>query len=153
MIGLLRDTVPGRLHIVRVAALQMLAVAANFAAMAEHWTADLVLAGLRACLTREPRLGEDPALFRFILDRARDVLGTLDFTALVLRCGPTPGLSIREMCRQRYGWRGSRSEFYRRSRLGAIAVAAALNREGIRIPWRLGGDFSRTEARPPSTNH
>jgi hypothetical protein len=66
-----------------------------------EWTAALVLCGLRKAFAREPELGQPPASFHFIVDHARKLLGadSRDYTALVLRTGPTPGLSIREMCR------------------------------------------------------
>jgi len=39
--------------------------------------------------------------------------------------------------RGHYGWLRSRSELYRRSRNGAVRVAAALDRDGIVAPKRL----------------
>jgi len=95
-----------------------------------EWTGALVITGLRLAMTSQP------TLLRFILDTARDVLGeaSADYTALVLRARPAPGLSIREMCRERYGWRGSRSELYRRGGRAAERVAAALDRDGIVAP-------------------
>jgi len=104
-----------------------------------EWTAALVLRGLRLAYAAEPRFDEPPALFRFIVERARDVLGpdSPEYVALVLRAAPAAGLSIREMCRERYGWSRSRSELYRRSRNGAVRVAAALDRDGIVAPKRL----------------
>src|SRR5258708_30122350 len=107
-----------------------------------EWTAALVLRGLRLAYAAEPRLDEastsahpstsaqEPALFRFVVERARDVLGedSPEYVALVLRCSrsmraaPAAGLSIREMCRERYGWAGARSELYRRSNNGAGRV-------------------------------
>lgn len=119
-----------------------------------EWTAALVLRGLRLAYAAEPRLDEastsahpstsaqPPALFRFIVERARDVLGedSPEYVALVLRCSrsmrvaPAAGLSIREMCRERYGWAGSRSELYRRSNNGAARLAAALTEDGIKPP-------------------
>lgn len=110
-----------------------------------EWTAALVLRGLRLAYAAEPRLDEAstsaqlPALFRFIVERARDVLGpdSLEFTALALRAAPAAGLSIREMCREHYGWRRSRSELYRRSNNGAARVAAALTDANVMIPDRL----------------
>jgi hypothetical protein len=104
-----------------------------------EWTAALVLCGLRKAFAREPELGQPPASFHFIVDHARKLLGadSRDYTALVLRTGPTPGLSIREMCREGYGWHRSRSELYRRSRNGAERVAAALQRDGVPVPPAL----------------
>jgi hypothetical protein len=51
------------------------------------WTAAHVLRGLRLAMTSQP------TLLRFVLDRAREVLGenSREFVALVLRCGPAPG--------------------------------------------------------------
>ncbi len=70
---------------------------------------------------------------------AREVLGedSPDWAALVLRVAPAPGLSIREMCRERYGWHHSRSELYRRSNNGAMWVATSLSDVGIAVPERL----------------
>jgi hypothetical protein len=89
--------------------------------------------------TDAPRLGEPPASYSFIADRARELLGTdsLDWAALVLRVAPAPGLSIREMCRERYGWHHSRSELYRRSNRAAERVAAALQRSATPVPPTL----------------
>src|SRR5258707_992618 len=103
------------------------------------WTPALVVRGLRLAFTDAPRLGEPPASFRFILERARELLGkdSHEFVALVLRVTAPVGLSIREMCREHYGWPRSRSELYRRSRNGAVRVAAALDRDGIVIPPEL----------------
>jgi hypothetical protein len=97
------------------------------------WEAALVLTALRLALTSQP------TLLRFTVDRARGVLGehSLDYVALVLRAAPAPGLSIREMCREHYGWRGSRSELYRRSHNGLIRLAAALSRDGVPVPDAL----------------
>jgi hypothetical protein len=96
----------------------------------------MVIDGLRRALTAEPRFDEPPASFRFLVDHARTVLGANSryYTAVVLRSAPAPGLSIREMVRERYGWRHSRSELYRRSNRGAERVAAALNRDGVPVP-------------------
>jgi hypothetical protein len=104
-----------------------------------EWTAELVLRGLRLAYAAQPRFDEPPASFAFIADRAREVLGedSPDWAALVLRVAPAPGLSIREMCRERYGWHHSRSELYRRSNRGAELVAAALERDGVPIPGGL----------------
>jgi hypothetical protein len=105
-----------------------------------EWTAALVHRGLRLAYAAEPRLDEPPALFRFIVERARDVLGpdSPEYVALVLRAAPVAGLSIREMCREKYGWYRSRSELYRRSHNGAVRVAAALRRDGIAVPAGIG---------------
>ena len=110
-----------------------------------EWTAALVLRGLRLAYAAEPRLDEPPALFRFVVERARDVLGpdSPEYVALVLRAStsaqhaPAPGLSIREMCREHYGWHRSRSELYRRSGNGAVRVAAALTDQGVAVPAGL----------------
>src|SRR5258706_7496942 len=104
-----------------------------------EWTAALVLRGLRLAYAAEPRLDEPSALFRFVAERARDVLGpdSPEYVALVLRAAPAPGLSIREMCREHYGWHRSRSELYRRSRNGAVRVAAALTDQGVAVPAGL----------------
>jgi hypothetical protein len=101
-----------------------------------EWTAALVLRGLRLAYAAQPRFDQPPALFRFIVERARDVLGkdSPEYVALVLRVAPAAGLSIREMCREHYGWHRSRSELYRRSHNGAMRVAAALRRDGIAVP-------------------
>src|SRR5258706_15855337 len=109
------------------------------AGLPSEWTPALVLRGLRLAFTDAPRLGEPPASYSFIADRARELLGTdsLDWAALVLRVAPAPGLSIREMCRERYGWHHSRSELYRRSNKGAIRVATSLSDDGIAGPERL----------------
>src|SRR5712671_5908280 len=105
-----------------------------------EWTAALVLRGLRLAYAAEPRLDQPPALFRFIAERARDVLGpdSPEYVALVLRAAPAAGLSIREMCRERYGWPRSRSELYRRSNNGAMRVVAALTGDGIAVPAGIG---------------
>jgi hypothetical protein len=96
------------------------------------WTAALVLRALRLAMTTQPNL------FRFVLDRARAVLGEAspDYTALVLRCAPAIG-GVRAMCREQYGWRHSRSELYRRSNRGAVRVAAALAADGVAVPDAL----------------
>jgi len=103
------------------------------------WTPALVLCGLRLAYAAQPRFDEPPASFAFILERAREVLGedSPDWAALVLRVAPAPGLSIREMCRERYGWHHSRSELYRRSNNGAMWVATSLSDDGIAVPERL----------------
>jgi hypothetical protein len=100
------------------------------------WTPALVLCGLRLAYAAQPRFDEPPASFAFIADRAREVLGedSPDWAALVLRVAPAPGLSIREMCRERYGWHHSRSELYRRSNNGAMWVATSLSDDGIAVP-------------------
>jgi hypothetical protein len=89
--------------------------------------------------TDAPRLDEPPALFRFILERARELLGkdSPEFVAMVLRVTPPVGSSIREMCREHYGWRRSRSELYRRSNNGAVRVAVALAADGVAPPAGL----------------
>jgi hypothetical protein len=104
-----------------------------------EWTPAMVIDGLRRALTAEPRFDEPPGSFHFIVDHARNVLGadSRDWAALALRTGPAPGLSIREMCREHYGWHRSRSELYRRSHNGAVRVAAALQRDGIAVPPEL----------------
>src|SRR5258706_15203315 len=103
------------------------------------WTPALVLRGLRLAYAAQPRFDEPPASFHFLAERARDVLGeeSHDWAALVLRVAPGPGLSIREMCREHFGWHHSRSELYRRSNRGAELVAAALQRDGVPIPGGL----------------
>jgi hypothetical protein len=109
------------------------------------WTPALVLRGLRLAYAAQPRFDEastsaqPPASYSYIADHARELLGTdsHDWAALVLRVAPAPGLSIREMCRERYGWHHSRSELYRRSNRGAVRVAAALERDGVPIPGGL----------------
>ena len=103
-----------------------------------QWTAALVLAGLRMAFAREPEFGQSPAAYRFILERARTVLGerSPEFAAVTLRAAPA-GVSLRELCREHYGWRHSRSELYRRSRNGAVRVAASLNESGIAVPPAL----------------
>jgi hypothetical protein len=95
-----------------------------------QWTGPLALRALRLAMTSQP------TLLRFVLDTARAVLGehSPEFVAIVLRCAPVPGLSIREMCRERYGWHRSRSELYRRSHNGAVRVAAALMDDGVAVP-------------------
>jgi hypothetical protein len=104
-----------------------------------EWTAPLVLAGLRKAFAAEPRLGELPTSFSFIVERAREVLrrDSPEYTALILRVSAPIGLSIREMCRQGYGWRRSRSELYRRSHNGAVRVAAALAADRVAMPAEL----------------
>ena len=104
-----------------------------------EWTAALVLRGLRLAYAAQPRFDEPPAFFAFIADRAREVLGedSPDWAALVLRVAPAPGLSIREMCREHYGWHRSRSELYRRAKIAAKRVSTALNRDGVAVPERL----------------
>jgi len=109
--------------------------------MAGHpseWTAALVLRGLRLAFAREPRLGEEPTSFRWILERARSVLGegSPEYRAITLRVAPA-ALSLRAMCRERVGWRGSRSELYRRSHNGAARVAVALAAAGVAVPDAL----------------
>ena len=100
------------------------------------WTAHLILAGLRLAFTAAPRLGQDPASLRPIAMRTRELLGptSREYVALMLRCAPVPGVSLRERCRSKVGWRYSRSELYRRSHNAAVRVAAALNRERVPIP-------------------
>src|SRR5258706_7111479 len=112
------------------------------AGLPSEWTPALVLRGLRLAFTDAPRLGEPPASYSFIADRAREVLGedSPDWAALVLRVAPAPGLSIREMCRERYGWHHSRSELYRRSNNGAMWIGPS--RCGACIagpPWFANG--------------
>jgi hypothetical protein len=109
--------------------------------MAGHpgWTAAMVLHGLRLAFAAQPRFNEPPASVTFIRDRAREVLGpdSLDYSAVVLRTGPARGLSIREMVRERFGWRHSRSELYRRSHNGALRVAVVFNGDGVPVPAAL----------------
>jgi hypothetical protein len=49
-----------------------------------------------------------------------------------------PGMSIRELCRERVRWWLSRTSLYRRARRGARIVAQRLEAEGIAPP--LNGD-------------
>src|SRR5258707_11669789 len=104
-----------------------------------NWTAPLVLRGLRLYFAPPPRLGEQPGSLRFLVDRTRALLGPTspEYVALMLRCAPVPGVSLRERCRERVGWRGSRSELYRRSHNGAVRVAAALRRDDVPVPAGL----------------
>src|SRR5258706_15652383 len=104
-----------------------------------EWTPALVADGLRRAFATQPRSDEPPASFTFILERARQLLGkdSPEYVALILRVTAPVGLSIREMCREHYGWPRSRSELYRRSHNGAVRVAAALDRDGIVAPKRL----------------
>jgi len=98
-----------------------------------------MLRGLRLAFTAQPELGQPPASFRFIVERAHAVLGadSRDWAALALRTGLAPGLSIREMVRERYRWHHSRSELYRRSGRAAERVAAALTADGVGVPASL----------------
>ena len=104
-----------------------------------EWTPALVVDGLRKAFAAQPRFDEPPASFIFILERARQLLGkdSPEYVALILRVTAPVGLSIREMCREHYGWPRSRSELYRRSNNGAMRVAAALSDERIAVPERL----------------
>jgi hypothetical protein len=104
-----------------------------------EWTPALVVDGLRKAFATQPRFDEPPASFTIILERARQLLGkdSPEYVALILRVTAPVGLSIREMCRERYGWHHSRSELYRRSNHGAERVAAALQRDGVPIPGGL----------------
>ena len=104
-----------------------------------EWTPALVVDGLRKAFATQPRFDEPPASFTFILERARQLLGkdSPEYVALILRVTAPVGLSIREMCREHYGWPRSRSELYRRSHNGAELVAAALERDGVPIPGGL----------------
>jgi len=99
----------------------------------------LVVDGLRKAFAAQPRFDEPPASFTFILERARQLLGkdSPEYVAIILRVTAPVGLSIREMCREHYGWPRSRSELYRRSHNGAMRVAAALQRDGVPIPGGL----------------
>jgi len=104
------------------------------------WTAELVLRGLRLAFAREPRVGQRSALFAFVAERAGEVLGrnSLEYIALALRAAsPAGALSIRELCRESYGWHRTRSELYRRSNNGAIRIAVALQRDGVPVPDAL----------------
>ena len=103
------------------------------------WTPALVLRGLRLAYAAHPRFDEPPASFTFILERARQLLGkdSPEYVALILRVTAPVGLSIREMCREHYGWPRSRSELYRRSHNGAMRVATSLSDDGIAVPERL----------------
>ena len=97
----------------------------------------MVRRGLRLAYAAEPRLDEPPALFRFVAERAGEVLGrnSLEYIALALRAAsPAGALSLREICRERIGWHRSRSELYRRSDRGAERVAAALAADGVPVP-------------------
>ncbi len=115
-----------------------------------EWTPALVLRGLRLAFTDAPRLGENPTTFAFLADRAAAVLGpnSPECIALMPRTGGQGvGPSVREMCRARLYWHASRSELYRRSRNGAMRVAAALQRDGVVVPEALqtrGGRHSDT---------
>jgi hypothetical protein len=104
-----------------------------------EWTPALVVDGLRKAFATQPRFDEPPASFTLILERARQLLGkdSPEYVALILRVTAPVGLSIREMCREHYGWPRSRSELYRRSHNGAMHVAAALQRDGVSIPGDL----------------
>ncbi|SRR5258708_3886264 len=91
------------------------------------WTAELVLRAMRAAISSQPHL------FGFVLHRARDVLGedSAEFVALIARCAPRPGASVREMVRiEKHALRHSRS--------GAERVAAALTDDGIAVPAGIG---------------
>src|SRR5258706_3718539 len=100
------------------------------------WTAAQVLRGLHQYFAPQPRLGEQPGSLRFLVDRARTLLGpsSPEYVSLMLRCAPVPGVSLRERCRERLGWSRSRSELYRRSHNGAVRVAVALQRDGVPVP-------------------
>jgi hypothetical protein len=102
-----------------------------------RWTAALVLRGLRRHFARQLPLGERVD-FAFLLQRARAALGerSAEYRALTLRCAPA-AQSIRELVREKYGWSGSRSELYRRSRNGAVRVAVALANDGVPVPTGL----------------
>jgi hypothetical protein len=103
------------------------------------WTAAQVLRGLRLYFAPQPRLGEQPGSLRFLADRTRELLGPTspEYVALMLRCAPVPGVSVRQRCRERVGWFRTRSELYRRSHKGAVRVADALNRGGIAVSPEL----------------
>jgi predicted acyl esterase len=85
------------------------------------WTAEAVVRGMRVALTA----ATSASLFRFIVDRARNVLGehSADYTALFLRAS----------------WQHSQGE--PRSRRAAERVAAALTADGIAMPPALGGQI------------
>jgi hypothetical protein len=107
-----------------------------------QWTAALVHRAMRKAYAAQPRQGQPPGPFAFIAERAGEVLGrqSPEFVALALRAAsPAGALSLREMCRERIGWHGTRSELYRRSNNGAVRVAAALTADGTPIPEALGG--------------
>jgi len=101
-----------------------------------EWTPALVVDGLRKAFATQPRFDEPPASFTVILERARQLLckDSPEYVALILRVTAPAGLSIREMCREHYGWHRSRSELYRRSRNGAVRVAVALTADGVAVP-------------------
>src|SRR5258708_27864847 len=104
------------------------------------WTGQLVLHGLRLAFTAQPRLGEEPASFYFIVEQAAAVLGerSPECNALLLRTGGQGvGPSVREMCRAKLYWHASRSELYRRSNNGAERLAAAFQAAGVVVPEAL----------------
>jgi hypothetical protein len=58
--------------------------------------------------------------------------GSLERRALLILA--KPGMSIRELCRERVRWWLSRTSLYRRAQRGARIVAQRLEAEGIALP-------------------
>ena len=106
---------------------------------AAAWTPALVLAAMRRALAREPILpfdGPEPA---DLIALSEEVLGRESPARLALLVRTrSSGLSIREICRERYTWHRSRATLYRHSDRGARLLADCLNVRGIpRSPSHL----------------